>query len=275
MDIRLEEMSEFRAEFLERTGYLEMPYFHYHHGYEIFIILSGERKMILQDKIYQGVEGDIFLIPSQYIHRTRGGDCSRIVIDFTDSYLKKYFSDEMIQRLMKCFDVLMVSLKGEDFERVRELSEQLCEIKDNQELSALKLAEILIILSEKMNYNFETRPTSTSMLLVSDILKFINSEYKNLSDIKKIAEKFYISEEYLCRIFKKHTGVTVVSYINSLKLKAAAKLLLDESKNVTEIAEECGFSESKYFGKIFKKNYGLSPLAYRKENIKKKGKRYL
>ena len=126
-----------------------------------------------------------------------------------------------------------------------------------------------------MTYNFANRPTSTSMILVSDILKFINSEYRKLSDIKRISEKFYISEEYLCRVFKKHTGVTVVSYINGLKLKAAEKLLLDKNKNVTEVAEECGFSSAKYFGRIFKKNYGISPLAYRAENTKKKGKRFL
>lgn len=276
MDIRLEEMSDFRAEYLERTGeYVEMSYFHYHHSYELFIILSGERKMILQDKIYQGVAGDVFLIPSQYIHRTRGGECARIVIDFTDNYLGKYFTEEMILKMMKCFDVLMITLEDEDFEEIKKISKQLCEFKNNKELSAIKLAEILMILSNKMTYNFENRPTSTSMILVSDILKYINSEYKNLSDIKKISEKFYISEEYLCRVFKKHTGVTVVSYINSLKLKAAEKLLTDKSKNITQVAEECGFSSAKYFGKLFKKNYGFSPLAYREEYIKKKGKMYL
>ena len=150
MDIRLEEMSDFRAEYLERTGgYVEMSYFHYHHSYELFIILSGERKMILQDKIYQGLAGDIFLIPSQYIHRTRGGECARVVIDFTDDYLERYFTEELIAKMMKCFDVLMITLEDEEFEKVKKISRQLCESGENKEMNAVKLSEMLLILSEK------------------------------------------------------------------------------------------------------------------------------
>jgi len=105
MDIINEEVKEFTIERLKRSQDYEMSYFHYHSCYELFIILSGERKMILQDKIYQGCAGNVFLIPPQYIHRTSGAENIRVLIQFTEEYLRKYFSQYMINKMLKCFDI--------------------------------------------------------------------------------------------------------------------------------------------------------------------------
>lgn len=269
MDIICEEVKEFTIERLKRSQDYEMSYFHHHSCYELFIILSGERKMILQDKIYQGCAGNIFLIPPQYIHRTSGAENIRVLIQFTEEYLGRFFSQHMINKMLKCFDIFTVNVSNSEFEKVINFINQIEALnKDgNEEIMVIKLAELLFLLCENMDYNSETNLTSTSMQLVSNILSYINNNYKKLSYVKKIADKFFVSEEYLCRIFKKHTGATVISYLNGLKLKAAEKLLLEEHKrSISEISEECGFSTSEYFGKIFKKNYGVSPLAYRNKN---------
>lgn len=269
MDIIYEEVNDIKIETLKRSQYIEMSYFHHHSCYELFIIVSGERKMILQDKIYLGCAGDIFLIPPQYIHRTSGAEHTRILVNFTEEFLLRYFSQSMVYSILKCFDVFMINVGGEDFSKILEYIDLIDEYKDiNGELLAIKLAELLILLSKKIDYNFENRTISTSMQLVSNILSYINSNYRSLADIRRIADKFYISEEYLCRVFKKHTGVTVVSYINGLKLKGAAKMLTEKNKkSINEISDMCGFSSPAYFGKIFKKNYGVSPLAYRSINM--------
>ena len=151
--------------------------------------------MILQDKIYQGCGGDIFLIPPQYIHRTSGAVSTRILIDFTDEYLSKYFTQPMIAKMLQCFDVFMISANADEMKKITELSEELYELNNkNHELCSLKLAQLLMFLCEKMDYDAESRTTSTSMQLVSNILSYVNSNYKSLSNIKKIADKFYISE---------------------------------------------------------------------------------
>lgn len=231
--------------------------------------------MILQDKIYQGCAGNVFLIPPQYIHRTSGAENIRVLIQFTEEYLRKYFSQYMINKMLKCFDIFTVNVSNGEFEKVIDFISQIETLnKDgNEEIMSIKLAELLFFLCERMDYNSEKNLTSsTSMQLVSNILSYINNNYKRLSNVQKIADKFFVSEEYLCRIFKKHTGVTVVSYLNGLKLKAAEKILLEEKKrSISEISEECGFSTAEYFGKIFKKNYGVSPLAYRNKNSEKQG----
>ncbi len=87
--------------------------------------------------------------------------------------------------------------------------------------------------------------------------------YKNLS-LQEIADNFNISSSYICRIFKVYYSDTPISYYNRLKI-AEAKKMLDEYKDmrVKDVAELLGFSDQYYFSKVFKQQYGVSPLVYR------------
>lgn len=87
--------------------------------------------------------------------------------------------------------------------------------------------------------------------------------YKNLS-LQEIADDFKISPSYICRIFKVYYSDTPISYYNRIKIEEARKLL-DEYRNmrVKDIAELLGFNDQYYFSKVFKQQYGVSPLVYR------------
>ena len=87
--------------------------------------------------------------------------------------------------------------------------------------------------------------------------------YKNLS-LQEIADNFNISSSYICRIFKVYYSDTPISYYNRLKIEEAKKML-DEYRNmrVKDVAELLGFSDQYYFSKVFKQQYGVSPLVYR------------
>ncbi len=87
--------------------------------------------------------------------------------------------------------------------------------------------------------------------------------YKNLS-LQEIADDFNISSSYICRIFRVYYSDTPISYYNRLKIEEARKML-DEYKDmrVKDVAELLGFSDQYYFSKVFKQQYGVSPLVYR------------
>lgn len=63
----------------------------------------------------------------------------------------------------------------------------------------------------------------------------------------------HISHSHLCRVFRKKEGVSVVSYINALKMTKAEELLKKTSLTVKEISYMCGFKEYEYFFSMFKK----------------------
>jgi AraC-like DNA-binding protein len=78
-----------------------------------------------------------------------------------------------------------------------------------------------------------------------------------------IAEAVCISRYYMCHLFKKETGITVVDYKNELKLTRSKEMLICTDDKIADIAYACGFGSASYFSKIFSETEHLSPSQYR------------
>ena len=77
------------------------------------------------------------------------------------------------------------------------------------------------------------------------------------------AKVFYLNSSYLSRIFKKETGRSFVEYLTDLRIEKAKLLLKNSDLKIYEIAERVGIDNPNYFGILFKKVEGCSPLEYR------------
>ena len=77
----------------------------------------------------------------------------------------------------------------------------------------------------------------------------------------QLAGEFYISESYICRIFKAATGTTVGKYITARRI-SIAKALLSDGTGVMETFEKSGFTDYSNFFKSFTKAVGISPKKY-------------
>ena len=80
--------------------------------------------------------------------------------------------------------------------------------------------------------------------------------------ISALCEISHLSEDYFRKTFKRIYKLSPHQYILNLKLLNAEKMLKSELYSIAEVSEKCGFSDYKYFSRIFKKNYGVSPSAY-------------
>ena len=67
----------------------------------------------------------------------------------------------------------------------------------------------------------------------------------------------------LLPVFKKVTGYSPIDHLLHVRLAKAAEMLLKSQSTVSEIAQDCGFADSNYFSRQFKKVYSLSPREYR------------
>ena len=83
--------------------------------------------------------------------------------------------------------------------------------------------------------------------------------------LKEIATLYRKNEKYVGRLFKKETGKSFAEYCNDLRLERAAQLISQGAGSVISVAMECGFNNISYFNRLFRKKYGVSPTAYRKE----------
>ena len=78
-----------------------------------------------------------------------------------------------------------------------------------------------------------------------------------------VAEKLYINSSYLSTVFTAHTDRRFVDYVNDVRLRRAARLLLGTDLKIADIAERLEYHDLAYFSKLFKRKFGMTPSLYR------------
>lgn len=92
---------------------------------------------------------------------------------------------------------------------------------------------------------------------------FMQKHYSENIGLDEIAGAVGLSKEYLCQIFKKHTGSTLLEHLTQTRISEAKVLLLAHpQKTVGEIARLCGFDSPSYFCSVFKKNEHMTPQQF-------------
>jgi YesN/AraC family two-component response regulator len=104
--------------------------------------------------------------------------------------------------------------------------------------------------------------------LIQKVINYVNMHLDMPLSLRKLSEKYYISPSYLSWLFKQETGTTLTDYINVQRVRCAARQLIATNSSISMIAAEVGIMDVNYFSKIFKKNIGVTPTQYRRENQK-------
>ncbi|MEC0238869.1 response regulator [Paenibacillus dokdonensis] len=110
----------------------------------------------------------------------------------------------------------------------------------------------------------------TSREDINSLLTYLKDNLTRDISLKEAAERINISETYLSTIFKKETGMGFTDWINTMRIDQATSLLMETSLPSYLIAEQVGYENINYFGRIFKKLKGVSPQKYRSQFQKTK-----
>ncbi len=84
-------------------------------------------------------------------------------------------------------------------------------------------------------------------------------------NLSGLAACFYLTETYLCDLFKKQTGESIMNFLRRIRLHKAKRLLAFTNLTLREVACRCGYADYSYFGRQFKAESGVTPDLYRKE----------
>lgn len=107
------------------------------------------------------------------------------------------------------------------------------------------------------------QPTEINNLVVRNAVRYIQEKYAHPFTLKSMADELYVSPNYLCELFKKHTGKNITEYLSDYRLHQAEKYLQQVACKVSDVSALVGYKDVKYFSTAFKKKYGMSPLEYR------------
>ena len=127
--------------------------------------------------------------------------------------------------------------------------------------------ELIRILEqiEKRQGKFSVRSTVNKKgnQLIVKAEEYIALNYSKKITLKGMADELYISPNYLCELFKRHTNKTLTDYISAYRIGKAKELLLDVRYRVNDVAYMVGFSDAQYFSSLFKKRVGMTPTEFR------------
>jgi len=131
--------------------------------------------------------------------------------------------------------------------------EKFCKRKSLQDW----LLKILKITGDYLIQNSKKESTTTQITL------FIEEHFHENLTLSLIADNFHMNVTYLCQIYKKKTGATIVQYINHIRIEKAKILLFTTKYSVEQIAEKVGIDNPNYFFRLFKKITGETVGQYR------------
>ena len=123
-----------------------------------------------------------------------------------------------------------------------------------EELRALVLGVLGVLLSEEEEESYG--------LVVKKAMKLISQNYNKGLTLEGAAKSLGITPVYLSSTFSKETGHSFSSYLTKYRIGKAKELLLGGNYKIYEIAEMVGYSDPKYFCKVFKKCTGMSTSAF-------------
>lgn len=246
---------------------------HIHDCYEIFYSISGGKQFLINNKFYDIKPGDLFVInqfESHYLSQIDQTVLERIVLSVHPDYVKALSTPQT--NLDICFTERpkqfshRISLTKEQQKRYMYFINKITSNSGygNDIIEKSAFMELLVLLNSF--YYISTQKESTLSTYtynhqVEEMISFINQHIQEPITIEALAKHFYLSDSYICRMFKSATGTTINKYMIARRI-SIAKSLLASGLNVNDVCEQCGFRDYSNFLKAFTRAVGISPKKY-------------
>lgn len=251
---------------------------HQHKEFELNFIERGKGvRRIVGDSVEEIGDYELVLIGGENLeHVWEQGRCkSKDIREITIQFSGDIFGDGLlsknqfasIRRMLKRADHgLAFSLSS-----IMKVYSTLDTIADESErfVQFLKFMYILYELSVSdearilASSSFAHTERSTESRRVQKVKQYINDHYNEPMKLADLADLVGMSPVAFSRFFRQRTGRTLSDYIVDIRLGFAARMLVDSSKNISEICYECGFNNLSNFNRTFKSKRNYTPRDFR------------
>ena len=231
-------------------------------SYLFFTVLSGEGELFYEGKMYSLEPGSCVFIDCRkaYSHTTSeklwslcwchfyGPTLSFVYEKYVERGGKTVFQPVEAVPFLNTLDSLYALASGSDYIR---------DMRINEELN--RLCTLLM----EQSWHPEEAVTAPKKMSVVNVKEYLEHHYSERITLNDLASRFYINKYYLTRVFKEQYGMSITSYLTSLRITHAKQLLRFTNKTVEEIGLECGLGALHYFSRVFKEVEGVAPSTYR------------
>ncbi len=231
-----------------------MPEFLIHSVYIVHFVHKGKGYYIDDTGKYEIGTNQMFIIKPQNI--------CKYYADKNDPW--EYSWIRFDGQLAKIFDSLspVQPVSFTLFEKIKEFTQN--------DTMAAKF-HIVAILFEIISSITNRKQSPVDYVFI--VKRLIENNYMHDISVKNIAQRLFVSRQYISKLFTEKEGITIQEYIIKVRLETAINFMR-EGFNISECADSVGYSDMYTFSRIFKKKYGIAPSQYIKNiTLKRKPKK--
>ncbi len=247
---------------------------HWHDEFELIRVKKGRIRLYLNNEVFIGEPGALFLVSPGVLHRAEPIDCIYECAVFDVKLISGYDGSKISQYMRPIItgDIEIDAVCSSAKDTMDELFSVISVERDYYELCAASLLVKIFYELYGSGCIKESRkiskPNTHRRAQMIFLLERIGEEYTSKISFPELAELSGISEKYFFRIFKEFTGQTPTEYVNCMRIDRACYEMTVNKLSVTDAAYESGFNELSYFSRVFKRFKGMTPGEY-KRNVAK------
>lgn len=243
----------------DQKGWLSQP--HRHEFTEIQFMKEGSGKLLIDQQTYPLKKGDLIILNrgtlhSEFVDENAPHEMIFVAVDNLraddGNILKnKNFcvvpTEDSYPALLGYFEQLLCEQDGGGAyaEAIRE------------RLVQIILLFILRLAENDLNLVFNK---SSAYIEAKD---YFDRHFTEIDSLQEVCDNLYVNRFYLTHIFKEQMGVPPVKYITNKRMELARQLLSKGDADIGVIAKQCGYTDTPYFCRVFKKTAGMTPLQFR------------
>ncbi len=259
---------------------------HAHKYIEMVYVVSGSATHEIQGESYTAGRGDLFIINmgTSHVFRLDPESTEPFVAydlmftpEFFDQSVTGYHALEDLTSSFMFYSLFhkrkdflpYLSVSGSSYTMFGELFNKMYLEHKGQERGYIEiirayLLQLLVTMFRMNEASEKSKGSSKNQQAVNYITEYINRNYHSHISVQELADKVYMNRDYLGRVFREQTGMTIGGMIQKVRIERVCHLLSSTERTIVDIAAACGFDDMKFFYGVFKKQMGVLPGDYRK-----------
>ena len=237
---------------------------HKHSYYHMFHVLAGRIRIAIADETRELEQGSCILVPKETLHSYENpGSETLEYAEIKFSCLSAALEDKLTAPgPLVCHE----AVAGELVTRIVE--EFVSQKAAADQAASHYLLALLYTLTEPIRSARETEfryiDASSCKPTTKQVVQYLESHFAENFSLDALAEAVGRNKSYLCTLFLKETGTTILDCLNTIRVRHAAELITYSDHSLTDVSAMCGFASASHFSRIFLKYAGVTPGQCRK-----------
>ncbi len=239
---------------------------HFHSSIELTYVLDGTFRTVVNGHLYEVGKDSLVIFSSYCTHSNLRGSRAKTIVMTVPLELIGAASGRMSGKVFRETVVTDPAVCEEVLHCMKRLIRHKADCEFDTCITKGYAYVIIGLLIDRVG--LVDMGNNKTDFFFKDILVYIEENYTSPVSLEKLAATFGYSKYSFSHLFNSYFNCTLTDYVNSMRARCAANMLINENLSMTEVAMRSGFESLRTFYRVFKNCYGCTPSVYKKRKTK-------